>query len=180
MLIGEKVEKIDRLIQFHVTGCSCQLVAWFLLFEGTALLWDHSGRQINSSKKKNRTSVSPNFDTAGVAFLSFKASQWERWKLPGKVPDGNHPKLTAYKTMGWPKTKPSTDTGLVRGGAAIGAPGAPTTWEERNLETPEKGKNHSRLVPLFFQKTSLERSSTIPDLKNSHIFSTSESGDIWN
>lgn len=72
--------------------------------------------------------------------------------------------------MGWPKTKPSTDTGLVRGGAAIGAPGAPTTWEERNLETPEKG-NHSRLVPLFFQKTSLERSSTIPDLqKLAHFF----------
>jgi len=26
------------------------MVAWFLLFEGIALLWDHSGRQINSSK----------------------------------------------------------------------------------------------------------------------------------
>lgn len=72
--------------------------------------------------------------------------------------------------MGWPNTKPSTDTG-VRGGAAIGAPGAPTTWEGEKPRNPRKrGRITPGLFPWFFQKTSLERSSTIPDLQKTRTF----------
>ena len=158
------------------------MVAWFLLFEGIALLWDHSGGQINSSKKKQNIPLSKLWHSWGGLFWVLRHPSGKGGNCRGKLRTEITPNSPLIRP--WVGQRPSPPP--IQGWSGVVLPLVLREHLQPGRRETSKPRKRGRitpgLFPCFFKKhhlSHLKDQQFLISKKLAH-FSTSESGDIWN